>query len=149
MFVVVTALCVWLGWQLKVVRERRAIIAELERRYPESFAFTTLESLERFESEGMKWSFNPRTNQFTRVALTRRLFGDESYVFIRLPRNTDPSLTEKVEYAFPEARLMREGPMIETHTEKRDFGFRDSLFAPEQQRKPNQGNIFKTGLIEK
>jgi hypothetical protein len=72
----------------------------------------------------------------------RRLLGDESFIVltIPIPLSLDVHFVERAERAFPEAHItvFLPGPDAERY----------SLLAPADQRRPNRGTIFKTGLIE-
>ena len=135
MFVVVTIFGVWLGWNLKIVLERKAVLrelADLDLEVP-PVALDSLIEISPFLARLL-----PRLD----VGFARRLFGDEPYYEIFLPEEMPPQLIERVERAFPETRLSINDP-----TAPKGYAFRDSLY----RSKPvaNTGNIFKTGLIEK
>ena len=141
LFVVVTIFGVWLGWQLKIVRERKALLAEMGGEQP------TLEEMEADPSGQDRLSAT--RFQYARVPLYRRLLGDKSYpdLAFAVQAATSSPLLERIERAFPESMLdvyISDGSDMPTR-----FAFRDSLYAPASVREPNQGTIFKTGLIEK
>ena len=133
LFVVVTIFCVWLGWQVRIVHERRAVLDEIA-----GAGYVTLED--------SHWK-RPSYQELIRVSSVRRLFGDSSYFSITVPPNTSPQLLERLEYAFPESNLYLWESGVSSNP---DVGTRrDSLYAPASERRPNVGTIFKTGLIEK
>ena len=131
LFVVVTVFGFWLGWQLSIVRERKAVLSEIQRvSSPGDFSELSVSVLEGKDNYGS-------LPEYARVSRIRRCLGDNSYWFINLPEKLSPTLVERTEYVFPEANLHITGAS------------RDSLYAPESKRRPNVGTIFKTGLIEK
>jgi hypothetical protein len=99
----VSLLLGWLGWQFKVVQERRAIRSEIQNA---GGMFVTLPPL-------------PDPNEkFTKqadISWIRRLMGDEAVSVISLPHDTltgDDDLT-RIKAAFPEASIahVRFGPI--------------------------------------
>ena len=140
MFVVVTIFGIWLGWQVKIVRERRAILAEIQRIDEGELNETYLPlTLDGYDDDSGYY-------EYTRVSLVRRLLGDDSYVTIKLPTSIDSQWIDRVEAAFPEAILAVVGP---TSNGRTHYEFRDSLYRPAADRDNNRGKLFKTGLIEK
>lgn len=131
MFVVVTLLCVWLGWQLKIVHERSAILAEIDRADPAVDEYETLESLEKELGRIQRLDY-------VRIPRIRQWLGDRSVLRIWLPHIADSRFVLRTEAAFPEAILFGDND-----------AFRDSLHAPESDREANRGTLFTTGLIEK
>ena len=75
----------------------------------------------------------------------RLLFGDDPYLVLNLPPRLPPELIERVEHAFPEARLFIHDRDGERPLE---YEFRDALYRPSELREPNVGTVFKTGLKE-
>ena len=143
LFVLVTLLACalgWLVWQIQIVRERKSLLSEVSR-YNSSYPFDQL----YFDVlEGKIAIYGPLPEQ-VRVSWVRRALGDNSYMSITLPEHVPANVIERVESAFPESHLY-----IRVYN-----GFdwkgasRDSLYEPIETRKPNTGNVFKTGLIEK
>ena len=131
LFVVVTLFGVWLGWQRHIVQERKALIAELDQIDPE-FHHETLESLE-------KRTGRIDTFDYARIPIVRKWLGDETVLRVWLPNAANEDLAYRAERAFPEAKIFG------TY----GYDFRDSLYAPVTDRKPNRGALFHTGLIEK
>ena len=141
MFVLVTFVGLamgWLVWQLQIVKERKAILAELEEVYGKyHFRYLGLELNEPV----------PRlaAHDFMRVSPIRRLLGDESCMKIELtcrpiaPLSVVPKLIGRMEIAFPEAELQFYDPVHECRW------WRDSLYKP--NRTHNIGSLFKTGLM--
>ena len=142
----VTLFGVWLGWQLSIVRERKALLKEIERcSHHDDGWYLGLESL---ESQNCAESEHERIGQLiaeaggfehVRISRVRRHFGDETCLSLTLPRSLDSRWVERVEIAFPEARLEIAGGN-ET---------RDALYESPATRHTNKGTVFKTGLIEK
>ena len=141
MFVVVTVFGVWLGWQLKIVRDRKALLAEI------SHEQHTLEEMEADPSgnggSNAHWAAD---FPFARIPLYRRLLGDKSYPHLVLEA-TSPQLLERIENAFPEATL--DAHVFDKSGMPTRVAWRDSLYTPLGLRSPNEGTLFKTGLIEK
>src|SRR5205809_451617 len=101
MFVAMTIFGVWLGWQLQVVRERKAVIAELRRTIGQSWVhYSTLESDPYYGRKRDDY-------EYARISIVRRLLGDESCVslgvLVRRPLN--PQMIERMKHTFPEAEL--------------------------------------------
>ena len=139
MFVVVTIFGVWLGWQLKIVRERKAVLAEIKRTEKSQFDDDYI---------GLESEFDPDDRvdlESARISFGRRLLGDESCLFLALPKSLDPQWIERAEAAFPEAEIWMSWP----EGGVKHLEWRDSLCKPAKDREPNVGTIFKTGLIEK
>ena len=132
MSVAVTVFGVWLGWQLKIVSERKAILNEL--RAAGKPISGMIEAIQAVEAE---IGSIPGLNH-CQVSRLRRWLGDESVFRLFIPVGANPELIHRTEIAFPEASLVGDND-----------AFRDSLYAPSSEREPNRGNIFKTGLIEK
>ena len=143
MFVVVTIFGVWLGWELRIVHERKYILRQLEQNFPGSFQLISLEATEADTSRVVMGAYGDY--EFMRVSRIRRFLGDESYARIALPPSLEPQFIERAEHAFPEAALVIRSP---------DEGYRvfsatrDSLYAPKAVRRKNTGTVFKTGRID-
>ena len=94
MFVVVTLICIWLGWQVSIVRHRRAMRAELEA---SGWRFSLVGDGPFFRDSIIPGERDPPHGQFI-----RRLMGDSEYEYIVAP---PPPITkemiEKVRAAFP------------------------------------------------
>ena len=136
MFVVVTVIGVYIGWQLKIVRERKDLLAELKSIASDKYIYVGLESSE----------YNAQVDlQRYRVPLIRRLLGDESCLQLTFSTDCRADLIGRAEAAFPESRLY----MIMPGENYIIADFRDSLKAPAETREANIGSAFKTGLIEK
>ena len=95
LFIVVTIVGVWLGWQLKIVRERKAVLAEIKR----NSLSARCDSVESLDAEDAEFY------QIYRVSFVRRLLGDESYMRIYIPPTMGPKWTMRAELAFPESAL--------------------------------------------
>ena len=143
MFVAVTVLCLCLGlgWQLKIVRERKAIIAEIGE------AFIRIQRRDCRTRPLEDWSDDEKSSGYAYARRPRimLLLGDRSYVRIFLPEKLDSSLLIRAEFAFPESELH----LLAPGQGWKALAFRDSLYKPLADRQPNRGTIFKTGLIEK
>ena len=147
MFVVVTIFGVWLGWQLRVVRERKAILAEIERSGP------GLADLHLYWLPGPKESYagpvDLQNYEAARISSVRQLLGDNARRTLVMPASLGPQWVERAEYAFPETELFIYRSRPGSASEPNYSAFRDSLYKPAGQRETNQGSVFKTGLIER
>lgn len=146
MLVLVLLFAIPLGYvagQFKIVRERKAILAEIRgtRRGNEP----QIGILEEREQERLKsWcgTWSKRDHERIRVSRLRKLFGDVTVSYIRIwPRQGDTresllAFIRRIEETFPEAAL------------EAGSSYRDSLLLPANEREPNRGTIFKTGLFE-
>src|SRR4051812_25193743 len=87
MFVAILVLSLplgYFGWQLQVVRERRAVLEEIRRLDPYNFEFFVHDINRRQESRsGMRSGVKDYDR--SRIPLVRRLLGDEPYVELLLP----------------------------------------------------------------
>ncbi len=100
MFIVVTVLCCWLGWESSVVRQRKSLLQEFSPQA--SLQITTMK----------QWVNNapPGTTRIppASVSFLRRLLGDEAIQEIGYSTHYQP-LTEadraRLSRAFPEARI--------------------------------------------
>ena len=91
LFVVVTAGCVWLGWNVHVTNARKA-------------------RLKLIEESGSQWYGNdplPREIQPAAIPWIRRLLGDQPVQAIRLVNRPDTEQRE-IEALFPEANVVME-----------------------------------------
>jgi hypothetical protein len=92
LFVVVTVLACWLGWERQIVRNRAATKRRAEK---EAFGFDT------------EWpaTAKPKPTHIGAIPWHRRLLGDEGYMIIWVPGGHPPpeSLREEVRLAFPES----------------------------------------------
>ena len=140
-FVLVTIFGVWLGWNLKIVRERKAVVAEINRvvTYRDDLAIP-------IETKGFPFVTDGRgghvINLPTNMSPTRRMLGDVPCPVLYMSSTHDPEWFSRAEAAFPEAVLVVVGP-------DKLVAFRDSLVRVTSKRQPNRGTIFKTGQIEK
>ena len=114
------------------MRERKAVLNEL--RAVGKPISDIIETIQGFEAQN---GSVPGLNH-CQVSRLRRWLGDESVFRLIIPVGATPELVHRTEIAFPEASLLG-----------KNDAFRDSLYAPSDDREPNRGTIFKTGLIEK
>ena len=102
LFVVVTVLGCWLGWQVKIVRDRQALRRELELAASDSFepyvAIGTRVDGSVSTTWGRKWSVNP-------VPWYRRVLGDEPVGDLGVPNGWTTSDVNRLRAAFPEAAI--------------------------------------------
>lgn len=99
MFLSVTGICIWLGWQLRIVNERKQTLRALE---PLDVYVT--------KSPGMRQAIldyyrrNPeRPRKSLSIPFYRELLGDEAVVQIATFGNYDEAVLKEV---FPEAEVM-------------------------------------------
>lgn len=103
MFVLVTLVCVWLGWNLNTVRERRAVRKEFEAR--NGFSFQTANDYFAGRVLGPD-------EHLASVSFSRRLCGDQAIQVIWYPWFEGPNETDlaRLGRAFPEAQLTETPP---------------------------------------
>ena len=97
LLIAVTVLCVWLGWQVSVVRER----AQMLKRIHDDNGYCQL--LEVMEAE-----FSPSNRPYYeayRVSSVRSLLGDKTVTRVTLDGEMEPSDLEAIERLFPEATI--------------------------------------------
>jgi hypothetical protein len=125
LMIVVTLLaadCGYLAWQAKIVRERKATLAEIEASGGAFVSYTpvSLFSQSRFDIErevGRIPHFDPRRYlpHFDRVqSAIRRWLGDEIVFDIWLPDTVPLSEINRIERCFPEAAVQRGEPADQT-----------------------------------
>jgi hypothetical protein len=95
MFVVVTVFAVWLGWELKFIRDRRAFLAAMD----------DLRTSETQDAIGMFISGTWLTTPGTSLPFWRRWLGDEPQTIIILPRTSSEGDRETAVRLFPEAQV--------------------------------------------
>jgi hypothetical protein len=99
LFVVVTAVCCWLGWQAKMVNDRRAMRNDIEEsggKFP-SFLSGNIEPIQ----EG---------DQSFALSSIRRWLGDEELPAIYFPRRPASAIDIARARYFPEATAFINGP---------------------------------------
>jgi hypothetical protein len=94
-FVLVTILCCWLGWELSIVKQRQALLKDL--RTKGGYSITTAELIRKN---------NPTATALANVPLRRRLLGDEAIQEIGYswPVPTKEELA-RISKTFPEAKV--------------------------------------------
>jgi hypothetical protein len=92
MFVLVTAVALWLGWELRIVRQRRAAVAEL-RGDPSAQVFTVMDYEIPFDMN----------DDMPTVPWLRRFLGDVPVELIRYPAGRNESDKRRLKTLFPEA----------------------------------------------
>ena len=95
LFVVVTIIGVWLGWNLKIVRERKALIQELRRASSRRHPFYSLAG--DLEQDSLK--------QSSALSIFRRALGDKAYELLEIPYAMKRDRIKQFDAAFPEAEL--------------------------------------------
>ena len=94
LLVVVTVVCVWLGWQLSIVRQRRAKITELEGRH---WVFVGGDDSSLRYRAGFE-----RRNKFPDF---RRWLGDQPIFCIGIQADASAVEVHEISALFPEALL--------------------------------------------
>src|SRR5688572_2792668 len=100
MFIVVTALCCYLAWEMSIVRQRQSLLAEL--RTKPGAQITTAETWLQFLSPG------PAAPKMASIPRVRVWLGDEAIQSIGLARGFHQLNQERVvelKRAFPEANV--------------------------------------------
>ena len=144
LFVVVTIFGVWLGWNHKIVRERKAVLAEIDR----IGQYQPHRWLERLASDPI--STVPHENvEDIRVSSIRHFMGDESCLVLFLPYDLNANWISRAEQAFPEAVLVLQDGREFVRYGPGYIALRDSLYAPQADHFPNEGTVFRTGFFEK
>jgi hypothetical protein len=97
MFVVVTAFAVWLGWELKFIRDRKNFLVLLDeyradhwRDQPRAASISSWFQIPAHEEAG--------------IHFWRRWLGDEAQSVILLPGNTSETHLRQARSLFPEAK---------------------------------------------
>ena len=109
MFVVVTLLCCWLGWESSIVRNRQSVLKEM--RAGSAVHFVTAEEWKARFPLGTNVSPGPSVPQAASIRMTRVWLGDEAIQEIwyapHVVSLTDTDLS-RLRRTFPEAELRRE-----------------------------------------
>jgi hypothetical protein len=130
----------WLGWQVQIVRERKAVLREIERiGGPLGFEYFGLGD-EEFSLIDGSAELSREHYAYAGLNVVRLLLGDKSCITLIVFQPLDFPLAERMEKAFPEAELTIVVP------ESRTTEYRDSLYKKASRRKTNIGTVFKTGL---
>jgi hypothetical protein len=95
LFVVTLTAC-WLGWQVKIVQNRKAFRLSMESQAVE---FT---SGPEWEAKAIYWRLPDSRGDF-HVSYVRRLLGDEGMVIVFFPRSLDSDNAQRLAELFPEA----------------------------------------------
>ncbi len=99
MFLLVTVIAVWLGWELKFIRERKRFLALLDQyRMAEMEAASS-----RLVPSAI---YIPAFDEPT-IPFWRRWLGDEAQGMILLPGNTTEVQLQTARELFPEAKYFR------------------------------------------
>lgn len=145
MFVVVLLLAIpfgYLAWQIQIVRERKAILAELGQIAGDSVTFRYLPV---GSSESYLYDFQEPTDvSYTEISRVRQLLGDKPCFGLIIPQALSSQLVVRIENAFPESVIRVFGLQYGVE----GIQFRDSLYKPESERRKNKGTLFKTGKFE-
>jgi len=105
LFIVVTALCCWLGWEMSVVRSRQAALSRIKGNM--AFSVTTAQSYRE------RWPAGMSVPTLATIPLIRRLLGDEAVQEIVVHRwfqSFSEEELSRLTRAFPEAQLSETHP---------------------------------------
>ncbi len=97
MFVFVTLFAVWLGWELKYIRDRKACLRRLAED-PENLVILTT----RYEERGLDYVALLALSEPVTVPVWRRWLGDEALVCVCLAVGSDFDV-HQIHRLFPEA----------------------------------------------
>lgn len=100
MFILVTLLCCWLGWESNIVRQRQSLVKELRTR--PHFQVTTAQEWGKYSAPGS------HTPKVASVSLVRRLLGDEAIQEIGYRTYSQPPPGDelaRLARVFPEASV--------------------------------------------
>jgi hypothetical protein len=95
LLIAVTVFCVWLGWQVSIVRERKAVMTDLDKELVES-AVLNREYVSRTRN---------RTLPYAEVTWRQRVLGDELHATVLL-LDAGRHRYEDVAKLFPEADVV-------------------------------------------
>ena len=100
LFVLVTILCVYLAWQVRIVQQRKQLLAKIEAASGARFQpFNTIAQLDAIFVLGGPVQFPDQR----RVSFIRRLLGDRTVPIICLPAAMSADDLATYKKAFPEA----------------------------------------------
>ncbi len=96
--------CAYVGWQAKIVRERKAMARQLTELGCVPYAFPSAS----LKNPNDTFSFNDKTHRqpFPSVSLLRRWLGDSFIYGIAVPRKAPPNTLERARDVFPEADVI-------------------------------------------
>jgi hypothetical protein len=96
LFVLVTILCLWLGYQVNWIWQRREFVRKLrDDSVKTGDRSARTETLQGHDSPTIPW--------------IRRVFGDQAYSILVLPKKYSPELIERANDLFPEALVHQWG----------------------------------------
>lgn len=108
LLLVVTLVGLWLGWEVNVVRQRKALLRELKTRF-------YADVMKAAEYEG-RFPAGQAPTQVARVSTLRGWLGDEAVQEIRVvPTVAKESDQARIRRWFPEAKLVSELPLEPCH----------------------------------
>jgi hypothetical protein len=108
LFVLVTALCCWLGWESRVVQQRRALLSELKTK--PAFQFMSAKTFQEITKLNPPWAPTPPV---AKIPLTRRLLGDEAIqrvIYARFYQGYSDDDLARIQKVFPEAETLESLP---------------------------------------
>jgi hypothetical protein len=106
LFLVMTALCVWLGWESHVVRQRKAALEEIKERNGIVLSLADMRELSAGSGKGntmaaaLSWM-----TRHSRISFVRDWLGDEPIVSIALASKTSDNDVQRIATLFPEAHI--------------------------------------------
>ena len=107
LLIAVTILCVWLGWQVSIVQDRRAMIKRIEADGDGGY----VQIVEVLESESSPAN-RPYYDAY-RVSNFRSLLGDKTVTDIILDGEMQPADMKEIERLFPEATIRVIGRVLD------------------------------------
>ena len=111
-FVILTAICVWLAWQLSLVHNRRQLVREM--RSNPAFTIITAEAAER---QAQPPAAN-KNGKLGRISWFRRLLGDvpiDQIVYSPYEQGFSKAKLDRLQSAFAEATVVQEMPPEPCH----------------------------------
>ncbi|HEV3417416.1 MAG TPA: hypothetical protein VG056_11395 [Pirellulales bacterium] len=106
LFLVMTAICVWLGWESHVVRERKAALVEIK--WSNGFVLSLAEMRELTASSSKGGPMTAALSSMTRhstIPSVREWLGDEAIASITLSSKSSEDDVRRIATLFPEAHV--------------------------------------------
>jgi hypothetical protein len=101
MFVAVTLFALWLGWELKFIRDRRSFLKSMDELREAELAQAATGLTVAFG--GLGWTFQGAPAVAVRIPFWRRWLGDEPQIELILPQSSTDADMENAKRLFPEA----------------------------------------------
>jgi hypothetical protein len=101
LFVVVTLFALWLGWELKFIRDRRSFLKSMDELRDAEMTQAATGLTVAFG--GLGWTFQGAPAVDVRIPFWRRWRGDEAQIGLILPRSSTDADMENAKRLFAEA----------------------------------------------